>query len=399
MFHEVVESPFGHSEEGPRSLPFQLGGCGLLSAMRSRVPAHWASWVDSLRTIHCQHPAPAELMVRNLLEPSGFRHFGAAAFCHEVLCNRGYGAPGWRVLTAQPKGLAARVLGVLAIPHEGWQRDASSLLEQLFLDSVLARVSLDQCALLHSQGGPLAALPFTAMPVSPHQRFDSDIFRVLLLRRLSLPLPLSSTLAGVAVLSTALVTVQVVCWQVCWGGGVMHWSLRQHVLDLVGICVQDQRRIEVIAEGLPIFHGVQLAIDTTLVSNLTDGAQRLMEQPWRLLDAARSAPVQSWLVTVNVPSWLCLLGDWRTFLRGDAHVHPSPHQIPEPLRIRARQSWMFRWGSLLACAAARAFASSLLDRRHSGADGTSPSDAEVLADFSRAPLVVGLLGFAWILGV
>ena len=29
------------------------------------------------------------------------------------------------LLTGQPQGLAARVPGVLAIPHEGWQRDAS----------------------------------------------------------------------------------------------------------------------------------------------------------------------------------------------------------------------------------------------------------------------------------
>ena len=34
--------------------------------------------------------------------------------------------------------------------------------------------------------------------------------------------------------------------------------------------------------------------------------------------------------------------------------------IPEPLRTRARQSWVLRWGSIEACAAARAFASSLL---------------------------------------
>ena len=58
-----------------------------------------------------------------------------------------------------------------------------------------------------------------------------------------------------------------------------------------------------------------------------------------------------------------------TFVRLLARA--KTRSIPEPLCTRARQSWMFRWGSLLACAAARAFASSLLDRRgHSGADGT-----------------------------
>ena len=271
-FMRLLSLPLDTPRRDLASLPFQLGGCGLLSAMRSRVPAHWASWADSLRTIHCRHPALADLMVRNLSEPSGFRHFGAAASCREVLCNRGYGAPGWRVLlTAQPEGLAARVPGVLAIPHEGWQRDASSFLEQLFLDSVLPRVSLDQRALLRSQGGPLAALPFTAMPVSPHQRFDSDIFRVLLLRRLSLPLPLSShscrcgrpldclghhrascALAGV--LGRRGYALESAAARVCREAGARVSSnvfLRD--LDLVGICVQDQRRIEVISGGTAHF--------------------------------------------------------------------------------------------------------------------------------------------------
>ena len=46
--------------------------------------------------------------------------------------------------------------------------------------------------LLRSQGGPLSGLPFVACPSSPHQRFASHLFRVLLLRRLHLLLPLSS---------------------------------------------------------------------------------------------------------------------------------------------------------------------------------------------------------------
>ena len=308
---------------------------------------------------------------------------------------------------------------MLAIPHEGWQRDASSFLEQLFLDSVLPLVSHDERALLRSQGGPLAALPFTAMPVSPQQRFDSDIFRVLLLRRLSLPLPLSSILAGVAVLSTALaITVQVVRWQVCWGGGVcalesaaarvcreagarVSTNVFLRDLDLVGICVQDQRRIEVIAEGLPIFHGAQLAIDTTLVSPLrADGEphRRCAEVDGAALAAARRRKERTYpeLVGDRQRAKLVVLAgeiggrfseETHTFIRLLARA--KTRSVPEPLRTRARQS-SDGGCSTSACSAARAFASSLLDRRgHSGADGTTPSDAEVLADFSRAPKVVG----------
>ena len=44
-------------------------------------------------------------------------------------------------------------------------------------------------------------------------------------------------------------------------------------MDLLPQGVPDQRRLEVVAEGLLLFHGAQLAIDTTLVSPLrADGA-------------------------------------------------------------------------------------------------------------------------------
>ena len=288
--------------------------------------------------------------------------------------------PGWRVLlTAQPECLAVR--GVLVIPHEGWQRVASSFLEQLFLDFVLPWVSLDERALLCSQRGPLAALPFTAMPVSPQQLIDSDIFRVPFLRRLSLPLPLSSHScrcgrpldclghhrASCALASSAAARV---CREAKVSTNVF---LRD--LDLVGICVQDQPHR---GDSGGTAHFSRCSTGHRHHScDLTDGVERLMEQLWRLLDAARNVLIQSWLVTVNVPSWLCLLGvggrfseETHTFVRFLARV--KTRSIPETLRTRARKSWMFRWGSLLACAAARAFASSLLDRRGATREQTAP---------------------------
>ena len=75
---------------------------------------------------------------------------------------------------------------MLATPEHGWQHEALSVVETLFTEpSILPQ-------LVRSQGGPLAGLPFTAMHLNPHLRFEPDLFRVLLLRRLRLPLPLSS---------------------------------------------------------------------------------------------------------------------------------------------------------------------------------------------------------------
>ena len=54
---------------------------------------------------------------------------------------------------------------------------------------------------------------------------------------------------------------------------------------------------------------------------------------------------------------------------------------PAVLKRRGEQGWRLRWCGLLACAAARAFAASLMERRVSGgSDGATPSVHEVLND-------------------
>ena len=67
------------------------------------------------------------------------------------------------------------------------------------------------------------------------------------------------------------------------------------------------------------------------------------------------------------------------FLRGLASAKVP--DVPQILQGRAHAAWMRRWSSILACAAARAFALSLLDRDCStGVDGHTPSVHEVLGD-------------------
>ena len=72
--------------------------------------------------------------------------------------------------------------------------------------------------------------------------------------------------ASVTVLSTSLATtVQRAQVCACWGGEVSQW--KSH-LD-VSYPQIEERRIEIIVDGLLLFHGVQLAVDTTLVSPLS----------------------------------------------------------------------------------------------------------------------------------
>ena len=95
------------------------------------------------------------------------------------------------------------------------------------------------------------------------------------------PFPQSLTLAGVAVSSTLLATtkqraVELECWE---GGGFALESVGAQICREAGARVstnvfvrdlepnvQDTRKLEIVAKGLLLYGGAQLAVDTTLVS-------------------------------------------------------------------------------------------------------------------------------------
>ena len=124
------------------------------------------------------------------------------------------------------------------------------------------------------------------------------------------------------------------------------------------------------AHGIPRLTPL-LSLFFVLMTNPTDVGRIGLVLHWKQLDAAESELTPSILATWVVPSWLSL---------------QERSAAGSQLRLLARQSWSHRWGSTLACAAARAFASSLLDRRgHPGTDGDILSEADFLGDFCRAP--------------
>ena len=75
----------------------------------------------------------------------------------------------------------------------GWQHEAAIEVEREFRDvDLFPRMAEHERALVRSQGGPMAGMSLAAVPSNPHTRLEPQLFRVLLLRRLRLPLPLSS---------------------------------------------------------------------------------------------------------------------------------------------------------------------------------------------------------------
>ena len=77
--------------------------------------------------------------------------------------------------------------------HHGWQKVVSTRVNTHHREEVVwPPLSPSEQASVRSQSGPVMSVPFTTYPVDPVMRIDSQSFRVLLLRRLRLPLPLSS---------------------------------------------------------------------------------------------------------------------------------------------------------------------------------------------------------------
>ena len=130
--------------------------------------------------------------------------------------------------------------------------------------------------------------------------------------------------------------------------------------------------MDLVVDGLPLFGGCQLAIDTTLVGALhADGTACVgaANRDGVALLAARRRKEATYpeLVGPRSRCRLVVLGsevggrssaETRSFLSQLA-VAKAREEVPL-LQKRAEQAWRWRWASILSCAAARAVAESLL---------------------------------------
>ena len=152
-------------------------------------------------------------------------------------------------------------------------------------------------------------------------------------------------------------------------------------IDLVG----DVRRLEVVVDGLPLFGGRQLAVDATLVGALhADGSVRPSVAARRRKERTYPESVRPGSRTRLVVLAGEIGGRWSAETRAFvSHLAKARFREEIPfMQRRVEQAWRLQWGSMLACASARAVASSPLElRRPRGADGEGPSSREVDAEF------------------
>ena len=203
----------------------------------------------------------------------------------------------------------------------GWQRRASHACDERALETHLADLSPASRALLLSQAGPHSARALMVLPTCEDVVVPASHFRVLLLRRLRLPLdfgprscfffafaaahlmsmettelPAPHLVSGV--LASRALPLERAIARVCQEAGARVGRNVALSAMNIDVPVHDARRIQVVCNGLPLWHGAQLAVDATLVSPLTrdgrphDGADA--RPGWAFRNAARREQRQTY---------------------------------------------------------------------------------------------------------
>ena len=221
--------------------------------------------------------------------------------------------------------------------------------------------------MLRSQG-PLLVVPYQCFPSNAVSRFGSSSFCMLLLRRLWLHFPPSScgrlldvlghhhaccAEAGVLGRGYALESAAAICREAGPGWAPISWFATR-------ICCLRTIRMGAVSKWwrtvLPLFHGAQLAIDTTLVSPLGRGGLPL-PRSGRSISGTREKegedlPRAHWAVRQSSAGEVG--GRWseetQAFL-----THLAKAKAQSEAGPRQGQRWVFRWRALLACSSAMAF--------------------------------------------
>ena len=167
-------------------------GAVATNSVRLRHAAHWASWADSIKMISERHPEVSTTILRAVDEQHACPSFMGVVSSVQTLEDAGFVPPSWERLTT----------GAVEVPdifdadepnqqRKGWQATAARAVETHFREGRMPTLSNRDLSLRRSQGRRLASVPFTIFPTDRTCRFDAQLFRILLLRRLRLPLPLT----------------------------------------------------------------------------------------------------------------------------------------------------------------------------------------------------------------
>ena len=302
----LADAPLPPTQQRAARLPLRFDGLGLREAIADRHAAYWASWMDTLPVIHTRAPGIAARLLALLRDPSAGHvpSLTAAVQAAAYLSTQGFEAPGWGEALedhADPTDREDEPGSFL----RGWHRAARACDERA-LETHLPELSPASRALLLSQAGPHAARVLRVLPTWDEFAVPSSLFRILILRRLRLALPLGpshcscrcaldvlgdhrAACATSGVLASRALPLERAIARVCQEAGArVGRNVRLAAMNL-HVPVHDARRIEVVCNGLPFWHGAQVAVDATIVSPIArDGTP----QPRAELCPARCSAMQ-----------------------------------------------------------------------------------------------------------
>ena len=315
--------------------------------------------------------------------------------CRETVMGHGFEeCPTWQEVFdgRRPEDAVEPEVGEWA---HGWQYHAASRIEKNHREVVvLPNMTPSARALLRSQSGPGSAAHLVQIPCRPEFKVDAPQPRAMILRRLRLPLGLADARCNGRTCNMHLdelgdhraacprsgrlkrrsVPLERALARVCREAGArVRVNVLVRDLNVPGVLATDGRRIEVIADGLPIYGGGQIALDATIVSPLTrtglprcgsddqDGgalaaAQRKKEEH-TYRDIVQSRRCR--FITCGMEVGGRWSPDFLTFLTRLAKA--KARAAPRRLQTAAKHWWKQRWMGMLALASQASLSASLID--------------------------------------
>ena len=243
------------------SLPLWKGGLGLRNMSRVRS----SSWADCLSMVQKRHPHICRWIVGALTrhEPLPFVHTVLA--CEREVREAGLDAPPWHELTEEVQ-VDVDSESEPNQKRRGWQKKAAGVVDnKFFSEEFWPALSGQERALIRSQTAPRSAMPFIALSSSRFSRFDPQPLRVLsscadstfpsLCPYTKLIRP--STRRGSRAKGYPLESAAV---RVCLEAGArVRTNVMVPDMDLLPAAALHGTRLEVVADGLSLYRGAQLA--------------------------------------------------------------------------------------------------------------------------------------------
>ena len=252
-------------------------------------------------------------------------------------------------------------------------------------------MSPSQRAMVRSQSGRGSGAHLSITPTCPELCIENEHMNVILLRRLRLPLPLTSRFCNgrrcrreldslgdhraacpkSGRLKRRSIPMENMIARICREGGArVRTNVLVRDLNIGNVDIEDGRRIEVIAEGLPLYNGRQIAIDATLISTLTREGRphhHSDDTDGAALNEARRKKERHYSDIVTSQRCHLLVagietgGRWEIeFSNFVQHLARNKSRNSIPILARSMQAILYRrWQGLVAVASHKAFAKSL----------------------------------------